>query len=63
MTNRKNGSKTDRNEPGRFAEGDPSRPKGSRHKTTLAVEAWLEGEAEGLMRKAIELAQDGDVTA
>jgi hypothetical protein len=34
--------------------------KGSRHKTTLAVEALLDGEAEGLTRKAIELALDGD---
>ena len=33
---------------------------GSRHKTTLAVEALLEGEAEGLTRKAIEMALAGD---
>lgn len=37
--------------------------KGSRHKTTLAVEALLEGEHEGLTRKAIERALEGDVTA
>ena len=44
--------------------GNPSgRPKGSRHKTTLAVEAMLEGEAEGITRKAIEAAKAGDMVA
>jgi hypothetical protein len=36
------------------------RPKGARNKTTLAVEALMEGEAEALTRKAIELALEGD---
>jgi hypothetical protein len=36
------------------------RTPGSRHKSTLAVEAVLEGEAEGLTRKAIEMALAGD---
>jgi hypothetical protein len=36
------------------------RTPGSRHKSTLAVEALLEGEAEGLTRKAIEMALAGD---
>lgn len=44
--------------------GNPAgKPKGTRHVTTLAVEALLEGEAEGLTRKAIELALEGDMTA
>jgi hypothetical protein len=44
--------------------GNPKgRPKGARHKTTLAVEALLEGEAEALTRKAIELALEGDAVA
>jgi hypothetical protein len=44
--------------------GNPSgRPRGSRNKTTLAVEALLEGEAEALTRKAIERALEGDATA
>jgi len=44
--------------------GNPSgRPVGARHKTTLAVEALLDGEADTLTRKAIELAQAGDLTA
>jgi hypothetical protein len=41
--------------------GNPSgRPQGARNKTTLAVEALLDGEAENLTRKAIELAKAGD---
>jgi hypothetical protein len=46
-----------------FQAGNPGRPKGARHKTTLAVEALLEGEAEALTRKAIEKAKEGDTTA
>ena len=38
--------------------GNPSgRPKGSRHKTTLAVEALLEGEGEVITRRAVEAAK------
>lgn len=44
--------------------GNPSgRPKGARHKSTLAIEALLDGEAEALTRKAIELALAGDMQA
>jgi hypothetical protein len=44
--------------------GNPSgRPPGSRNKTTLAIEAMLDGEAEAIARKAIELAKAGDLTA
>jgi hypothetical protein len=39
------------------------RPVGSRHKTTLAVDALLDGEAETITRKAIELAKGGDTVA
>lgn len=52
---------------GRFpkgSSGNPAgKPKGARHRTTLAAEALLDGEVEGLTRKAIELALDGDTTA
>jgi hypothetical protein len=41
--------------------GNPAgRPTGARNRTTRAVEALLEGEAEALARKTIELALDGD---
>jgi len=44
--------------------GNPEgRPKGSRNKATLALESLLDGEAEALTRKAIELALGGDMPA
>lgn len=44
--------------------GNPAgKAKGTRHKVTLAIEALLEGEAEALTRKAIELGLAGDMTA
>ena len=44
--------------------GNPSgKPKGSRNKITLAIEALFEGEAEALTRKAIEKALEGDMVA
>ena len=44
--------------------GNPAgRPKGSRNRTMLAVEEILEGEAEAITRKAIEMAKAGDTVA
>lgn len=44
--------------------GNPAgRPPGSRNRATVAMEALLEGDAEKLMRKAIELALADDVSA
>jgi hypothetical protein len=44
--------------------GNPAgKPKGTRNRTTLAVEALLEGEAEALSRKAVDLALAGDTVA
>ena len=48
---------------GTFAKGNPGRPPGARHKTTMAIEKLLDGEAEALTRKAIEIAKEGDTTA
>ena len=51
---------------GTFAKGNranPSgRPRGSRHKYLVAAESLLDGEAEKLSRKAVELALAGDTT-
>ncbi|MET0532531.1 MAG: DUF5681 domain-containing protein [Microvirga sp.] len=46
-----------------FQQGNAGRPKGSRNRATLALEALLDGEAENLTRKAIEMAMSGDTTA
>ncbi len=44
--------------------GNPAgKVPGTRNRTTLAVEALLEGEAEALSRKAIDLALAGDTVA
>ena len=59
---------TARNQRGRpFVKGQSGcpagKPKGARHRATLAVEALLDGEAEALTRKAVEMALAGDGTA
>jgi hypothetical protein len=59
----KNETKTYTDAKGKFAPGNPGRPKGARHKATRAALALLEGEAEALSRKAIETALEGDTTA
>ena len=55
---------TDKMQGTRFAPGQSGNPAGkaigARNKTTLAIEALLEGEADALARKAIEMAKDGD---
>jgi hypothetical protein len=44
--------------------GNPAgKPRGTRNKMTRALEALLDGEAEELTRKAIELAKAGDLAA
>lgn len=63
MTSRNYGTETARDASGRFAPGNPGRPRGARHKATRAVEALLEGDGEALTRKAVELALEGDTTA
>jgi hypothetical protein len=60
--------KTARKQPGQpfkpGQSGNPAgRPKGTRNAVTRAVEALLDGEAEKLTRKAIELGLAGDMAA
>ncbi len=44
--------------------GNPAgRPQGSRHKATLAMETLLDGEAENITRRAVDLALEGDSAA
>jgi hypothetical protein len=61
---RNNGRSTEgRDERGRFGPGNQGRPQGARHRATLAAEALLDGEAEALTRKCVELALGGDAVA
>jgi Family of unknown function (DUF5681) len=50
-----------------FRKGMSGNPRGkapgTRNRATLAAEALLDGEAEALTRKAIEMAKQGDITA
>ena len=44
--------------------GNPAgRPKGSRHKMTVLAEKLLSDEAEAIVKKVIEMAKAGDMTA
>jgi hypothetical protein len=51
----------------RFKPGQSGNPagkiKGTRHRVTLACDALLEGEAEAITRKAVEMAKGGDMVA
>ena len=49
--------------PGAFRPGTPGWPRGARNRATLAALALLEGEAEALTRRCVELALAGDITA
>src|SRR3954447_2593247 len=61
---RNNGSDTEQpTRPGTFRPGNPGRPAGARNRVTLAAMALLEGEAEALTRRCVELALAGDTTA
>lgn len=48
---------------GRFAARNAGRPAGSRNRTTVAVLELLEGQAEALTGKAVEMALAGDTVA
>jgi hypothetical protein len=59
--------KTGEQQAGRFKKGKSGnprgRPKGSRNAATLACEALLDGQAEALTQKAIQMALGGDPVA
>lgn len=58
---------TGRKQDGTFRKGNSGNPKGrpvgAHNKTTMAALELLEGEAESLTRKVIELALEGDISA
>lgn len=47
--------------PGCKSPNPSGRPKGAKNKTTMFAEALLQGEAEAIVRKTIDLALAGDV--
>ena len=55
--------KNGRNTAGQFAAGNTGRPKGSRNKTTIAIESLLQGQAEALTQTAVMKALEGDSMA
>lgn len=59
--------KIGRNQDGTFAKGvSPNphgRPKGARNRSTMAALAIMEADAEGISKRAVELALAGDLTA
>lgn len=59
----KEAASSGRTEGGRFGRGNPGRPRGARHKVTIAVEKLLEKDARAITRKAVELAKAGDTVA
>jgi hypothetical protein len=58
-TNRKSG----RNADGTFGPGNPGKPKGARYRATQAALSLLEGQAEALTQKAVDMALEGDTVA
>ncbi len=57
---RKNATKT-RGRP--FSSGNPGKPKGARHKTTLLAEKLMQNDAENIVNAVLAAARDGDMTA
>ncbi len=57
---RKNAPKT-RGRP--FEQGNPGKPKGARHKTTLLAEKLMSEDAEAVVKVVVEAAKAGDLTA
>ena len=46
-----------------FEKGNPGRPRGSKNKTTAALEELLDGQAEAITNKVVEKALEGDRAA
>lgn len=61
MSETRNNARPTRGRP--FAKGNAGRPKGSRHRSTLAIQALLEGEAEAIGRTCVQAALAGDMVA
>lgn len=47
---------------GKFAKGNPGRAKGSRNKGALMAQEMLQGEADALVQRAVQLAMSGNAS-
>lgn len=64
MRKRKNEGKTWTDpDTGKFAPGNPGRPRGARHKATMAALTLLDGQSEALTQAAVDAALKGEVAA
>ena len=46
-----------------FEPGNPGKPKGARHKTTLLAEKLMQTDAEAIVKAVLDSAKGGDMTA
>ena len=46
-----------------FAKGNPGRPKGVRHRSTLLVEKMMQDDAKGIVQAVVTAAKAGDMVA
>lgn len=57
----RNNGPTTRGRP--FAKGNPGRPKGARHRTTLLAEKLMQSDAKSIVEAVLAAARNGDITA
>jgi hypothetical protein len=50
-------------ETGKFAKGNPGKPKGARHRASLIAEELIDGAGKLLVKKCVAMALDGDGAA
>jgi phage tail sheath gpL-like len=46
-----------------FAQGNPGKPKGARHRTTIVAEKLMQDDADAIVQAVIEKAKAGDMVA
>ena len=61
MTEPGNNASTTRGRP--FQEGNPGRPKGAKHKTTILAEKLMAEDVEGVVKAVLDAARSGDMAA
>jgi hypothetical protein len=61
MTESRNNVLTTRGRP--FQPGNPGRPKGARHRSTVLAEKFMSDDVEGIIAAVVKAAKDGDIQA